>query len=447
MVSFFNRPPTPSKRPFNLPKGLVFRVRIRNLGIQEYRVEQKLREGGNGQILLARHVDTNKAICIKAPKYHGESSSELDIEREVLRDIEHPNIINLLGTQIDKANNRLLFFEYLYPNPLLFLNGTKQRQQVVWAKPPGARYIPLPFCLAADLSFELLLAIEHYHSLGLVHHDIKLGNFLIRLNCSDTEVQGDRYFNDLIQGNYRGVLIDAGSTRNLEYLEVMNSGARQSLTHTALTPALAPPELLFDVRHSNDYVGRMYSPSTDLYQAALVIYVLFTGHIPYSHLGAETQTPIPKIMDWKRLESRRQACPFDFETIQAVNFESDTEVPAWKEGPARDDFNQAFFQLLCRRIDPDIEVRGTAQQFRYEFQQLLGMRNRQIIQRRASTTANILKSNQSHRTTYAQTLGALKDVHRLSNFQKRKTREKKGRRFSRATRRINAADLKERLSE
>lgn len=366
-------PPSKPTRPLIIPQGHVFRVKTRHDGVRDYRVEKKLGEGGAGIVYRGIDVETGRAVVIKAPKVYGGNGYSSKIEEQVLSSLDHVNIMSFLGSIVDRYGHLICFYEQLFSNPLLFLNMGETRRRVRFRQDPKARYLPLPPSHAINFGFELLRAVEHLHDRGLIHHDIKLGNFLVRLDYTEARISPQDYFKCIIDHRYRGVLIDAGGVRNLDYLEMLNKG-EDTIVPPELTPVLAPPEVLIEIRLADGRLTRLWTPTVDLYQCALVIYSMFTGHTPYSHLDTDTNfSDYDDVCNIKRAEHRGQISPIFLDIIKTVRFRED--CPLKEVGDhVRARFDRAFFALLKKRVHPDPAQRGTITEFRQDFEKLFQFR-------------------------------------------------------------------------
>ncbi|MDF1667343.1 MAG: protein kinase, partial [Planctomycetota bacterium] len=396
-----------------LVTGQVLAMKTRLHGLREFRVVRPWIEGGKGITYLAKDIESGRAVIIKAGKAKAKNL-EAEIEYRVLSEINHDNIVDLLGSFVDPHGRRFLCYEFLFPNALLYINNPKCRKAIQSPERyRSGRYVSLPMTVAADLSFELLQAVEKFHSFGFVHHDIKLANFLIRFEHDSHEITPELYWKKLSDGQFRGVLIDAGSVRNTDYLDKLNTTLDK--TGPAVTPLLAPPEILIDTRQANGRVGRYFSPSVDLYQTALVIYVLFTGHTPYSHLKDRPQIlTLDYILNIKRSEMNNAVFPIDLSTIMNCNMHAD--VTFLGQGREFSQFAKDFYQMLANRLQPNVKKRGTIRQFKDDFERLFGMKLRQVLRRRASSTARILKRNKKLQSPFTQTVLEMNGVNRLAQL-------------------------------
>ncbi|KAJ2395428.1 TFIIH complex serine/threonine-protein kinase subunit kin28 [Coemansia sp. RSA 2559] len=131
-----------------------------------YKKEKKLGEGTYAVVYLGHHIKTQRKVAIKKIKL-GNARSGLDMSaiREVkaLRELRHPNIIELIDVFSHKTNLNLVL-EFLDTD---LENVIKDKSLV---------FMP------ADIKSWMMMALrglDHCHKCWLLHRDLKPNNFLI----------------------------------------------------------------------------------------------------------------------------------------------------------------------------------------------------------------------------------------------------------------------------
>ncbi|KAJ2489551.1 TFIIH complex serine/threonine-protein kinase subunit kin28 [Coemansia sp. RSA 2050] len=134
-----------------------------------YKKEKKLGEGTYAVVYLGHHIGTNRKVAIKKIKL-GNMRSGLDMSaiREVkaLRELRHPNVIELIDVFSHKTNLNLVL-EFLDTD---LENVIKDKSLV---------FMP------ADIKSWMMMALrglDHCHKCWLLHRDLKPNNFLIASN-------------------------------------------------------------------------------------------------------------------------------------------------------------------------------------------------------------------------------------------------------------------------
>ncbi|HET6179674.1 MAG TPA: protein kinase [Candidatus Sulfotelmatobacter sp.] len=208
--------------------------------IGAYRIERRIGLGGMASVYLASRADdqfrTQVAIKIlRADLDNAELVRRFRNERQMLAELNHPNIVKLLdGGTTDGLP--YLVMEYVDGRPI-------DR-----------------FCDEQTLTVEQRLriflsvceAVQHAHDKQLIHRDLKPNNILVTSDCSPK-------------------LLDFGIAKILRAQSPLESVITASSARH-LTPAYASPE---HIR------GEPVAPATDVYSLGVVLYELLTGHRPY----------------------------------------------------------------------------------------------------------------------------------------------------------------------
>ena len=210
------------------------------LRIGPYRVIRRLGAGGMGTVYLAaREDDFRKRVALKRIKRRVLSEEvrfRFENERQILADLEHPNIARILDA--GKTEDQLPYFamEYVEGRPIDRYCDRRQlnvRQRI-------------------ELVLEVCSALHLAHQNLVVHRDLKPGNILV---------------------NSQGVpkLIDFGIAKHLEPSSVPHDVATRLGTQP-MTLKYASPEQLW---------GLSITTAADIYSLGVLIYQLLTGHDPY----------------------------------------------------------------------------------------------------------------------------------------------------------------------
>jgi serine/threonine protein kinase/Flp pilus assembly protein TadD len=213
--------------------------------IGPYRLVQEIGQGGMGVVYRALRVDDEyqKQVAIKLVKAGLDSKSSLarfKAERQILANLEHPNIARLLdgGTAMGVP---YFVMEFVEGQPID------------------------EYCRARSLSVKERLqlfrivcsAVQYAHENHVVHRDLKPSNILVTAT---------------------GVpkLLDFGIAKILDTESFRDTLEPTVTMIQALTPDYASPE---QVR------GEAITPATDIYSLGAVLYLLLSGKCPYSLEG------------------------------------------------------------------------------------------------------------------------------------------------------------------
>jgi serine/threonine protein kinase len=232
---------TPSESPGSAPPRADPPPHPKEWQIGPYRVERELGRGGMGVVLLASRADQQyrKQVAIKLlrPGHDGDQIfRRFQNERQILANLEHPNICRLLDGGVTEEGEPYFVMEHVR----------------------NARPID-EYCASHNLGLNERLelfrqacaAVQYAHRFLIVHRDLKPSNILV----TDEGVVK---------------LMDFGIAKNL--LAGFDDPSPQTLGFQPMTPAYASPEQLR---------GEPISTSSDVYSLGVVLYELLTGHRPF----------------------------------------------------------------------------------------------------------------------------------------------------------------------
>ena len=217
--------------------------------IGAYRLLRELGRGGMGVVYVAERVDGqfDQQVALKLIRRGMDSDEILRrflIERQILAQLNHPNIARLLDGGITPDGQPYFAMEYVQGAPLLTY-CERQRPSI-----------------ADRLSIFLAVcrAVHHAHTNMIVHRDIKPSNILVTDEATPK-------------------LLDFGIDK---LLDPGLSSHADPLTRTAarpLTPEYASPE---QIR------GGPVTTASDVYQLGLLLYRLLTGRSPYAEVTGDS---------------------------------------------------------------------------------------------------------------------------------------------------------------
>lgn len=242
-----------------------------------YRITRELGRGGMGAIYLAVRDDDEfrRDVAVKVIKRGMDTEAivrRFRAERQILADLDHPNIARLLDGGTSDDGRPYFVMEFIDGQPLDLWCEEKQ----------------LSIRDRLKLMQTVCEAVDVAHRRGIVHRDLKPGNILV---------------------NREGVpkLVDFGIAKVL----ATDSEPRTVTVvgHQILTPAYASPEHL---------EGQALTPATDVFSLGVVLYETITGRRPFSDTRGSLEqiarirastTPKPPsdavVLDASQSDSRR----------------------------------------------------------------------------------------------------------------------------------------------
>jgi serine/threonine protein kinase/tetratricopeptide (TPR) repeat protein len=233
--------------PLIAEKGLRPRSLEDNLTgkkIDDYFVLEKIGEGGMGTVFLADHCGQgfSKRVALKLIKRGMDTNAVLGrflMERQILADLEHPNIARLYGGGSTSDGLPYFVMEHVEGESIRDFCDNQQ----------------------FDISDRLRLftkvcgAISYAHQQLIVHRDIKPSNILVTAAGEPK-------------------LLDFGIAKLL--LPDSRVAERTATQFHVMTPEYASPEQLS---------GKATTTATDVYSLGVVLYELLTGMRPFDFKG------------------------------------------------------------------------------------------------------------------------------------------------------------------
>lgn len=193
----------------------------------------KIGQGTYSNVYRARDLDQGKIVALKKVRFDNldpESVRFMSREIHILRRLDHPNIIKLEGLVTSRMSCSLyLVFEYMEHD----LAGLASHPCLKFTEPQVKCYMQ-----------QLLLGLDHCHSRGILHRDIKGSNLLIDNN---------------------GILKIA----DFGLASFFDPHQSQPLTSRVVTLWYRPPELLLGATY--------YGTSVDLWSTGCILAELYAG--------------------------------------------------------------------------------------------------------------------------------------------------------------------------
>ena len=224
-----------------------------------YRIINKLGKGSFGNVYKVKHKITGEIRAmkiIKNPNKNDNCRKKIDKkllnEIQVLRTLEHPNIIKIFEYFIDEKCHyivsELITGGELYETIVKFRKFNEKK--------------------AAYILKQILSALNYLHSRSIVHRDIKPENILVQ--------QFDKNKNS---DELNIKLIDFGASNFFKENEI--------LTLKVGSPYYIAPEVL----------NKSYNEKCDIWSSGVVLYVMLTGSFPF--LGHSSSELFSKIKTGK----------------------------------------------------------------------------------------------------------------------------------------------------
>jgi len=196
---------------------------------------------GAGQSVVKKGINkqTKKEYAVKfiakqTPKGQDIPRGCTDQEIELMSSLSHQNIVELYEA-LESDDTRYIVMELVKGDDLHDVSSTLG---------------PIRPGVAGAIIGQLLSAVTYLHSLGIVHHDIKMENVIVDYHANMVK------------------LTDFGSAKEIKHM----SGVGGTINYMA-------PELLLNMRGSNQKCDQ----SIDIWSVGIVAYMLLSGSHPFDH--------------------------------------------------------------------------------------------------------------------------------------------------------------------
>jgi eukaryotic-like serine/threonine-protein kinase len=217
--------------------------------LERYLVEDKLGAGATGSVFRGRHTRIGRPVAIKAlhPQHVDEPTMIGRFHREAraVARLSHANVVAVLDVGETDDGTQLIVFE--------LANGPTLRKLITG---------PLPADRIARLVKPILRGLDHAHTAGLIHRDLKPDNIIVETGDDGAEIPR---------------IVDFG----IAALSDPDDSPATKLTGTGVivgTPLYMAPE---------QAKGEPFDQRVDLFALGVMVYEMLAGVPPFSGTALE----------------------------------------------------------------------------------------------------------------------------------------------------------------
>eukprot|EP00746_Dinoflagellata_sp_MGD_P148347 gnl/MRDRNA2_/MRDRNA2_80577_c0_seq1.p1 gnl/MRDRNA2_/MRDRNA2_80577_c0~~gnl/MRDRNA2_/MRDRNA2_80577_c0_seq1.p1 ORF type:complete len:671 (+),score=119.66 gnl/MRDRNA2_/MRDRNA2_80577_c0_seq1:86-2098(+) len=223
-----------------------------------------LGEGSFGRVLLCRDRRSGVEQVVKIIDKGDKTASDIqsiNFEIEVLKNLDHPNIVRLHEALEDNTVFQLVFE---------VCAGGELVEEVGKFTDVGSQE------MIASIVKQILLAVAYCHGKNVLHNDLKLDNVLLA--------------QPFVQGTIPHVLVaDFGLAEVFRVLKELPDPEKEEVA-VAGTPLYMAPERWYGIA----------VPGSDIWSVGVMAFALLTGNFPWAEpQNTETQQKVPS---WSRIK-------------------------------------------------------------------------------------------------------------------------------------------------
>lgn len=253
-------------------------AKLRQPNLEKYEVMEEIGHGGMATVYRARDRRLGREVALKVIHPHLRDSTEVSHrfrgEAQAVAKLRHPNIVEVFDVSSENEEEQYLVVE--------LVRGATLRKVL---KDGGE----LPPEVAVAIAVELLGALGHAHSEGVIHRDIKPENVMIEHEPLDPEATSSATQANGENARVRVKLTDFGIAKLLDAQGVTSTG------QVLGSPAHMAPEQI---------EGADVDARADVFGLGVLLYESMVGHLPFE--GTNPAQVLRRVLDGTYASAERE---------------------------------------------------------------------------------------------------------------------------------------------
>ncbi len=224
-----------------------------------YRIDQKLGEGGMGVVYLATDLDLDRQVALKTLISGAEQDEERMArflrEAKAVSRLQHPSIVTMYHFGVE-ADTRYLVMEYVEGKTLRkIINGQ-----------------PMPISQLVEIAIQVADGLALAHEKGVIHRDLKAENVMVTP-----------------RGQVK--ILDFGLAKLKEQQAAIPAGDEETAFKTEFGMVVGTVSTM----SPEQAMGREVDARSDIFSLGVIFYQMATGHLPFE--GPTPQATLALILN------------------------------------------------------------------------------------------------------------------------------------------------------
>lgn len=245
-----------------------------------------------------------KKLDTEEEYYYKRLKDLIDSEIEVLKKLNHNNIIRYLSSNIDKSNDNLIYcikMEYCNYGDLYTILKKQSKDKILLSDfKLRNTFGGFEDTFINKFLKDTVSGLKYLHDLNIIHRDIKLHNVLIK-----NEIVGNNFLFKLSDFGFACLDIDTelNESLNISDLDFSSSSLKKKYYKLCGTPYYMAPEIILNIEEFDqisksrkfnerqklqfldEKIVKFYDKKVDLWSYGICLYELIFNMLPFSDIS------------------------------------------------------------------------------------------------------------------------------------------------------------------